>query len=94
MNLDQLAIGAVLGTFGEAATWSGGTVRGVFDSRHYPTGDGSGATVSQLETTFTVRDTDAAPAVGEGITIRGVAYTVSDRRPDNLGAIILVLGRA
>jgi len=84
-------------TFGEPVTIrrpgrADAVVTGIFNSRHYEADAGPGGTVSTLETSVTVVDADSGPVPREStVEARGIAYRVSDLRPDGQGMTVLVL---
>lgn len=76
-------------THGHAETVTGpsGALVGIFGNEYYPDEAGGSVIVSSALPTLRTRDADAM-AQGDTVTIRSVAYLVSEVKPDGFGETV------
>ena len=75
--------------FAETVTGPGGAIIGIFDNAYY-LADGAEIGVRSAVPMLRTRDADAM-AEGDTVTIRTIAYTVTEPQPDGYGETIHLL---
>lgn len=92
----QVALGGVVVTYDPAGAQPAVTVTGIFDEQYVLAKGTAEAGVEALGPAvfFRLEDLPADPENDEPtLTIRAVAYRVTERRPDGMGGIVLALRR-
>ena len=89
---DDRAIFIGVDDFGVAATYSGGTINGIFDNDFVEVDAGGGVGFALQQPRFGCRTADVSTAAeGDTITINAVDYTMRIVQDDGTGMTTLVL---
>jgi hypothetical protein len=89
---DDRAIFIGVDDFGVAATYSGGTINGIFDNDFVEVEAGGGVGFALQQPRFLCRTADVINAAeGDAITISGISYIMRIVQDDGTGMTTLVL---
>ncbi len=89
---DDRAIFIGVDDFGVAATYSGGTINGIFDNDFIEVEAGGGVGFALQQPRFLCRTADVINAAeGDAITISGISYIMRIVQDDGTGMTTLVL---